>query len=42
MSPELVYNIEKYENIDNFDIEKSNIFSLGLIFLRLILLLNEK
>ena len=40
MSPELIKFINNIiEKINN--IEKSNIFSLGLIFLRIILLLEE-
>ena len=40
MSPELL--ILKNDNINNLDLIKTNIYSLGIILLQLILLLFEK
>ena len=41
MSPELVIVIEQYQNSNIINYEKSNIFSLGLILLRMILILED-
>ena len=41
MSPELLLILENNSNINNFDLEKTNIFSIGIILIQIILLLLE-
>ena len=41
MSPELLIILENNSNINNFDLEKTNIFSIGIILIQIILLLLE-
>ena len=41
MSPELLFNICN-NNINNLDLVKTNIYSIGIIIIQMILLLNEK
>ena len=41
MSPELLLLIKKFNHINDLDIIKTNIFSLGIILLQLTLLLSE-
>ena len=42
MSPELLLFINKNNNINNLDLLKTNIYSLGIILIQLIELLYEK
>ena len=44
MSPELLILIIKNDNINNLDLDliKTNIYSIGIIIIQMILLLNEK
>ena len=42
MSPELLLFIIKNDNINNLDLLKTNIYSLGIILIQLIELLFEK
>ena len=42
MSPELLLIIIKNDNINNLDLLKTNIYSLGIILIQLIELLYEK
>ena len=42
MSPELLLIIIKNDNINNLDLLKTNIYSLGIILIQLIELLFEK
>ena len=42
MSPELVFIIKCKSNIEILDLVKTNIYSIGIIIIQMILLLNEK
>ena len=42
MSPELLLSLKSKDNINKLDIIKTNIFSLGIILIQIILLLYEK